>query len=359
MRASATIWSLLGGALTLGCTPTGEQPAPTAAASPAPASQDPSTTAKAPPKALAEAHEAGQASVAEPAPGPLEIAWGKRLRAPSSFKPPAEPGMSDHPVQAGFAADQEEFFFWVTGGGRDCDQYRFFRPPSERHHEELTRGSECDAPTPKATLQRRLDEGDFAIRDGDWAYGAQVVLVAQETYGAKDDTDLARGVVRFGARLRETEDTEHVPTVGWVERVESCVDYEGVQCAPDVHVDFIAPAPSGDHVTAVLHSFAGEFMDGYPVVTMSATALAGAAYRAEGMTALTAKRWRRAEALFARAANIDPDDWRAPYNLARARVGASDLEGARVALDEAQRRGGDAVQQKASRDPDLTALREP
>jgi hypothetical protein len=66
----------------------------------------------------------------------------------------------------------------------------------------------------------------------------------------------------------------------------------------------------------------------------------------------------QAAVYFTRVSEIDPNDWKGPYNLACTHARAGDEDATRRALDEALRRGGDAVRAKADEDHDLDAMRE-
>lgn len=105
------------------------------------------------------------------------------------------------------------------------------------------------------------------------------------------------------------------------------------------------------------HSFAGEFTDGYHVTLHDARALAAFAYNAEGLAQLKAGQFARAAGLFKRVSTLDPKAWKGPYNLACAHARAREPDAARGALEEAIRRGGDAVRRKLPADPDLENIR--
>ncbi len=284
--------------------------------------------------------------------GPLEIVLNGELRKPSSIRPSTEPGMTDEPHLFGWSAKTGEFMYCVHSGGADCERCRFYAPAREAA-ETVELGTECSKPSERGELEARRSSGNFTVQDGPWAYGDELVLVVSEGQGAPDSSGLERGFVRVGARLREEGSK-----TGWGARELSCSKERGEElCAPDLHVDVIAPAPDGAHVAALTHSFAGEFSDGYSVTIYDAASLAAKAYNAEGLAKLRAEQFPRAAALFKRVAALEPTSWKGPYNLACVHARAGEKPEARAALEEAIRRGGETVRQKLARDRDLDGVR--
>ncbi len=284
--------------------------------------------------------------------GALEILFGGKLRKPSSIRPSTEPGMTDEPHEFGWSATTGEFKYCVQSGGADCGRCRYYDPGRDAV-ETLEFGSECARPSRPSELKARRASGKFVVQDGSWAYGAEVLLVVSEGQGAPDTTGIERGFVRVGARLRPEGSK-----TGWNEREVSCSKERGERyCAPDVHLDAVAPSPDGAHVAVLTHSFAGEYSDRYSVTIYDAASLAAKAYNAEGLARLKAEQYPRAAALFERVAALDPKAWKGPYNLACVHARAGEKAGARAALEEAIRRGGEPVREKLARDRDLDNVR--
>jgi hypothetical protein len=225
-----------------------------------------------------------QTAAQPPAPvdpsGPLQIEWDDRLLRPSEVVPQPEGGPAYEPDNIGWSRNYPiEFMFCVNGGGSDCNKLcDFHRVGSEPEHvdfgdaePEQTEFGEvkiCDQPL--AAFEHRLAVGDFRIEDGDWAYGADVVLVVAQRDGEPDSGGLPRGVVQIGARLRSEG-----ASVAWVETIEEC---DQGYCAQDVHIDAIAPSPDGQTIAVLVHTNAGEFLDTYPLRLLDARTLADAAY---------------------------------------------------------------------------------
>jgi hypothetical protein len=225
-----------------------------------------------------------QTAALPPAPvdrsGPLEIEWGDRVLEPSEVVPRPSGGPPCEPDNIGWSRNSSEFMFCVNGGGSDCSKLcDFHRVGSEPEHvdygdaepEQSEAGEVKICDQPLAAFEHRLAVGDFRIENGDWAYGADVVLVVAETKGEPDNEGMPRGIVQIGARLRSAG-----ASVAWVETIEECD--EGY-CAPDVHIDAIAPSPDGQTIAVLVHSNAGEFLDTYPLRLLDARTLADAAYK--------------------------------------------------------------------------------
>jgi hypothetical protein len=284
--------------------------------------------------------------------GPLEIEERGRLAKPSDYEPSREEGMTDEPFSIGWSKRTGEFSFCTPMGGAECHGCDFHRLGAEPERVE-TGSDDCNLPpVPGPELERRIAAGDFRVEDGPWAYGATVVLVVEQKQGKRDSEGSSRGVVQLGARLR-APDAE----VAWLETIVECYDDEGF-CAPDVHIDGLAPAPDGQTIAVLMHSFAGEFSDTYPLRMLDADAVAAAAYNQAGLARMRADDHEQAADYFTRVSEIDPNDWKGPYNLACTHARAGDEDATRRALDEALRRGGDAVRAKAAEDHDLDAMRE-
>ena len=163
--------------------------------------------------------------------------------------------------------------------------------------------------------------------------------------------------VRIGARVREDD-----AATAWLARVEACEDWEdegpGKQlCAPDVHIDAIAPAPDGATIAVLMHSFAGEYTDTHPLELIDAARAGFEAHLAQGLARLKAEDFEGAARHFERASVIDTQAWKGPYNLACARARAGQHDAARAALEQAVARGGDAVRAKMKKDRDLDGVR--
>jgi hypothetical protein len=219
------------------------------------------------PQVVAEPDPAARAQ----APGPLEIAAGDQLVRPTAFAPSRELGMTDEPQTVGWSAVTGEFAVCVSSGGAVCDSCEF------HHRGRLARmsvGEDCgnDRVT-QPQFDARIAAGHFTITNGDWIHGAELVLVVAARQGEPDLDGIARGVVEIGVRRRAGEQ------VVWVERIESCFDG---YCAPDVHIDAIAPSPDGRTIAVLAHTFAGEFTDTYPLRLLDADVLAAAAAELDG-----------------------------------------------------------------------------
>jgi hypothetical protein len=209
--------------------------------------------------------------------GPLEIEENGRLAKPSAYAPQTEEGMTDEPYSIGWSKSTGEFLVCVPMGGADCNGCDFHRLGAKPERVE-TGSEDCNLPpVPERKLKDRIAAGDFRVEDGTWAYGGAVVLVVEQKQGEPDSGGIARGVVQIGARLR-TPDAK----VAWLETIVECED-DSRYCAPDVHIDAIAPAPDGQTITVLMHSFAGEFSDTYPLRMLDADTVATAAYEAAGL----------------------------------------------------------------------------
>lgn len=197
------------------------------------------------------------------APGPLEIALGEQLVQPTAFAPSRELGMTIEPRQLGWSADSGEFVLCVPSGGAVCAWCDFHSRDGRR--ERMGVGEDCRAErVTQAQLDARLANGRFALANGDWTYGAELVLVVAKRQGDPDVTGTPRGVVEIGVRARDSD------RVVWLEQIEHCFDG---YCAPDVHIDAIAPSPDGRTIAVLAHTFAGEFSDTYPLRLLDAVAL--------------------------------------------------------------------------------------
>ena len=231
------------------------------------ATPSPTDTTPRDPLVVVEPGPAERREVAEGS-GPLQILVGEQLREPTSFFPSREVGMTDEPQRVGWSAVTGEFVICVPGGGADCDVCEFHRrgAPSER----IGVGQDCDeGRVSQRDLDARLAHGNFRIEDGAWAYGDDLVLVVAERSGAPDVDGFTRGIVDVGVRRR----ADDAPVV-WLEQIEFCYDEF---CAPDVHIDAIAPSPDGRTIAVLVHTFMGEYSDTYPLLLLDVEALATAA----------------------------------------------------------------------------------
>lgn len=209
---------------------------------------------------VAEPDGGGRASGAY---GPLEIEVGQGLARPTAFAPSREVGMTDEPQTVGWSPVTGEFVVCVPGGGAACDRCEFHRPGREA--ERMGVGEDCgDERVTQPVLDARLAAGRFAITNGNWIYGAELVLVVVSRDGEPDLDGIARGVVEIGVRRRTSDQ------VAVLERIEHCFDG---YCAPDVHIDAIAPSPDGRTIAVLAHTFAGEFTDTYPLLLVDAERL--------------------------------------------------------------------------------------
>lgn len=183
--------------------------------------------------------------------------------------------MSDHPFAWGWSQaygnSGPEFLECRPGGGMDCDVCTFHRPGlAKSQAPQMRAGSECEPPRTGDELDRRLAGGDFRVVDDSWKFGGSHVIVVEQTRGAPDAQGDPRAVVRIGVRPRNGEQTR------WIETFERCFDHGeniGIHCAPDMHVDVLAPSPDGRDVGVLLHSFMGEFTDTYEVRVWAAESL--------------------------------------------------------------------------------------
>jgi hypothetical protein len=203
-------------------------------------------------------------------PGPLEIELGDRLVRPTAFAPSREVGMTDEPTKVGWSAVTGEFVVCVPGGGAVCDRCDFHHPG--RQPQRMGVGEDCGSErVTRHDLDTRLAFGRFALANGNWIYGAELVLVVAERQGEPDVGGIPRGVVEIGVRRRSSD------RVAVLDRVEHCFDG---YCAPDVHIDAIAPSPDGRTIAVLAHTFAGEFTDTHPLRLLDADELAAAVDRA-------------------------------------------------------------------------------
>jgi hypothetical protein len=209
--------------------------------------------------------------------GPLEIEFGDRILEPSAFVPEPPGGFADEPEIVGWSSNTGEFIVCYNDSS-DCDMNcDFHRVGAEPEHvsfgdapDEMWDGKIikiCDQPS--SALEHRLAVGDFRIEDGDWAYGADVVLVVAEGWGEPDSEGVARHVVQIGARLRSEG-----ASVAWVESIDGC---DGDDCPLDAHIDAIAPSPDGQTIAVLVHTHVGASMNTYPVALLDARSLADAA----------------------------------------------------------------------------------
>jgi hypothetical protein len=213
--------------------------------------------------------------------GPLEIVVGERLLEPSAFAPSREIGMTDEPQTLGWSKATGEFVVCVPSGGAVCNRCDFHRVGGER--ERLGVGEDCGAErVTSGELDARLRSADVRIENGAWAYGAEVVLVIATRQGPPDSYGIPRGVIEIGARLRADD-----AAVGWIDRIEHC---NRDTCAPEVHVDAVAPSPDGRTIAVLAHTFAGEFTDTYPLRLLDAETVAAAAYGAAEIESAAALR---------------------------------------------------------------------
>jgi hypothetical protein len=190
---------------------------------------------------------------------------------PSAFVPAPSGGPTYEPDKVGWSQTTGEFMVCVDAeGGSECHSCSFYRVGVAPEHVDF--GDACDQPL--AALEHRLAVGDFRIEDGDWAYGADVVLVVKQGTGEPDKQGVPRGLVQLGARVRSEG-----ANVAWVESIQEC---DAGYCAPEVHIDAIAPSPDGQTIAVLMHSFAGEFTDTYPLRLLDAGTLAAAAYNRKG-----------------------------------------------------------------------------
>jgi hypothetical protein len=200
------------------------------------------------------------------APGPLEIAVGERLVQPTAFAPSQEIGMTDEPKKVGWSAMTGEFVVCVSSSGAVCDLCKFQHPSGRL--DQIGVGEDCGhTRVTRPDFDARLAAGHFTIVDGNWLYGAEIVLVVAARQGEPDVDGIARGVIEIGVRRRAGGE------VVWLEQIEHC--YDGY-CAPDVHIDAIAPSPDGRTIAVLAHTFAGEFTDTYPLRLLDADTLAAA-----------------------------------------------------------------------------------
>jgi hypothetical protein len=205
--------------------------------------------------------------------GPLEIEFGDRILAPSAFAPhPSDGGFAYEPDKVGWSRDSGEFMVCVPyEAGSECHSCYFHRLGAEPEHvyfgdaADQTESGEwtiCDQPY--SALEHRLAVGDHRIEDGEWAYGADVVLVVAME-GDGPDNEGSSEVVKIGARLRSEG-----ASVAWLDHVED--SNEG-----GVHIDAIAPSPDGQTIAVFVHTWSGEGFDTYPVRLLDARTLADAA----------------------------------------------------------------------------------
>lgn len=190
--------------------------------------------------------------------------------------------MMDHPFGYGWTASSERFVVCKPGGGRDCDTCTFHHPGDPMAAETLEAGSECDAPSDHGGLDRRLRDEQVSVRDGDWAHGGTLILVAARERLAAPGTAPGPGDgqpverLRIGVRRRG----DPPDATRWVHDEDGCVEYDDWRgCAFDVHLDVVAPSPDGETLGLLIHGFAGEYTDTYFPVLLDADTLAAAARR--------------------------------------------------------------------------------
>ena len=126
--------------------------------------------------------------------------------------------------------------------------------------------------------------------------------------------------------------------------------------APDLHPDVFLLNQESSHWALITHVAEGGAEDRTRVRVGEMKSTLYDLYNRAGLELLEAKDYAGAAAAFEEAASLDPEHWRAPYNLACTKALAGhEAEGA---LSKAIELGGDDIVTKVKLDPDFDGVRD-
>ena len=284
------------------------------------------------------------------APGPIRVeGYTRRVHT----------GMNDPADRVGFSADGEYLGYCATIGARDPGYTLCELLP--RTGEALRLESDVKNQYDPAAAKRLeawvKEHGIPAIRadtkdvreptapklEGTWRFAQDITLAVEERAQGK------RGAaVRVGGRVGSEAPVFPV----FVDRAPS----HGLNPFHTSWVNSFTLSPDGRELGLVAGFFCMEWCDAFTVRRLDVSRLASQIFNDTGMRHHGKADYRGSAALFAKAVHADPTHALAAYNLACAYARLRDPS-TKPALDYAVRVGGDAVLERAKRDPDFDAVR--
>lgn len=242
---------------------------------------------------------------------------------------PDDDTMAYHLTKFGWTADAKTFIACGDSGSEEPG------PCSVVERGQAARTLSAEDPGCAKLHRTPVDEGPTQ-----WRYGNEITFTWSASVGAD------RVSMQFGGQLASGKGKADVLT--WSFDPQVFVDAQ-------VYPEVVSVSPDGERLAVVGHASLGEIDDDWTIRTIDVDEFAVQVYTRVAFDHFERHEYAEAEPLFARASEID-QHWKHPYNLAcvRARAGKGDVE---AALKLAVERGGDAVIEKARKDPDLDSVR--
>jgi hypothetical protein len=282
---------------------------------------------------------------------PVQSGDGRLPAANTSLIDESDGTPMEHSTDFGWSRDGSRFGWCVPDGGASCSTCTLVGVDGKA--QTWVRGPEC----PRRSQAEQIDAAwrEHGIGGAPipttWKFGRDLTIVWKEVDGkeAEDGAVKRRARVRVGAKVAD-------------EKPAYFLDYD----EPEMHEwaagcyifpEVVLPSPDGLHLAVLTHAFAGEFSDTFRVHFEKTDDFAFAAYEKTGLAVLRRRPARAAE-LFALAAALAPDAWKAHYNLACAQALAGRPDAAEAPLRRAIELGGSKVTEKIRTDADLTSVRE-